>query len=416
MAPFVIVSGPPASGKSHLARHLGDELRLPVISKDAIKERLMDRLGNPPAVGDATFDVQFAIARELARAGGWFILEGAFFRNQEELRELAAIGEAIVIDVTAELSTLERRYAEREEKGARHPGHRGLEALPDLRRRIEQAEYGVPDVGRPVLRVDTTDGTRPSEEEIVAWVRRQLGPAIVTTERPAHADLRKAWDQHSDAWARWAREPGHDSYWRFARDAFFPLLPAPGRLTLDLGCGEGRVSRDLIAARHHVIGMDGSPRMARAARTAAADIPVAVADAARLPFGDGSFDLVVAYMTLHDFDDLNSSAMEIARVLEDGGTLCAGVVHPLNSAGEFSSGDDEAPFVIRGSYAEPSFYVDHVERGGLEMTFASRHHPLEEYFNALSQAGLAVETLREIYTEGHWSRVPMFLFIRAIKR
>jgi hypothetical protein len=50
------------------------------------------------------------------------------------------------------------------------------------------------------------------------------------------------------------------------------------------------------------------------------------------------------------------------------------------------------------------------------MTFASRHHPLEEYFNALSQAGLAVETLREIYTEGHWSRVPMFLFIRAIKR
>jgi len=33
------------------------------------------------------------------------------------------------------------------------------------------------------------------------------------------------------AWTRWAREPGHDSYWRFGRMAFFELRPPPGQLT-----------------------------------------------------------------------------------------------------------------------------------------------------------------------------------------
>jgi adenylate kinase family enzyme len=42
---FVMVSGPPGSGKSTLARPIAEELRLPLIAKDAIKEALMDVLG-----------------------------------------------------------------------------------------------------------------------------------------------------------------------------------------------------------------------------------------------------------------------------------------------------------------------------------------------------------------------------------
>ena len=30
--------------------------------------------------------------------------------------------------------------------------------------------------------------------------------------------LRDAWDAEADNWVRWARAPGHDSYWRFHRD------------------------------------------------------------------------------------------------------------------------------------------------------------------------------------------------------
>jgi len=156
---FVIVCGPPASGKSQLANRLGRELRLPVISKDLIKERLMDHLGAAPELGEAAFDTQFAVARELIQAGTPFILEGAFFRGQTAIRDLAAQARAIVVDVSAGLETLERRYTERHNTGARHAGHRGLEALTDLRRRVTNGEYGVPDLGGPVLRVDTTGGS-----------------------------------------------------------------------------------------------------------------------------------------------------------------------------------------------------------------------------------------------------------------
>jgi hypothetical protein len=48
------------------------------------------------------------------------------------------------------------------------------------------------------------------------------------------------WEEQATRWARWAREPDFDIYWQVHRDAFLRLVPAAGRLTLDLGCGEGR--------------------------------------------------------------------------------------------------------------------------------------------------------------------------------
>ncbi|MFI5283224.1 MAG: class I SAM-dependent methyltransferase, partial [Candidatus Dormibacterales bacterium] len=85
--------------------------------------------------------------------------------------------------------------------------------------------------------------------------------------------LRAAWDQAAEAWIRWAREPNHDTYWRFARKAFFDLVPPPGRLTLDVGCGEGRVARDLASQGHRVVGADSSRKLVVAAARAAPTIP-----------------------------------------------------------------------------------------------------------------------------------------------
>jgi hypothetical protein len=39
--------------------------------------------------------------------------------------------------------------------------------------------------------------------------------------------LGEFWEQQADDWERWAREPGHDSYWLFHRDRFLELLPRP---------------------------------------------------------------------------------------------------------------------------------------------------------------------------------------------
>lgn len=86
--------------------------------------------------------------------------------------------------------------------------------------------------------------------------------------RMSAANLRAAWEDHAAEFIAWAREPNHDSYWRFHRDQFLELLPPPGRRTLDLGCGEGRLSRDLKALGHEMVAVDASPTMLSAAREA----------------------------------------------------------------------------------------------------------------------------------------------------
>jgi SAM-dependent methyltransferase len=237
------------------------------------------------------------------------------------------------------------------------------------------------------------------------------------------ADLAAAWEQHAADWIVWARRSQHDSYWRFNRDAFLELVPR-GRRTLDLGCGEGRLSRDLKALGHDVAGVDVSPTMVAAAREADPSIEVHAADAAKLPFADGAFDCVVAFMSLQDIAEMPSAVAEAARVLERGGRLCLAIVHPINSAGQFDGEDAGSPFVIRDSYLDDSFYSDEIERDGLRVTFVSAHRPLQAYTDALAAAGLTIEQLREPRVPEsaygtdrarRWMRIPLFLYLRAVK-
>jgi SAM-dependent methyltransferase len=247
---------------------------------------------------------------------------------------------------------------------------------------------------------------------------------LVRTRLGAEPKLGAAWEDRARRWIAWARAPGHDSYWQFHRDLFLELAPPPGRRTLDLGCGEGRLSRDLVQLGHRVAAVDASPTMVAAAREAAPEIETHVADAASLPFGDEAFDLVVAFMSLQDVDRLDRAVAEAARVLEPGGLLCVAIVHPLNSAGRFQGDDADSPFAIEGTYLEPSFYVDSFARDGLEMEFVSAHRPLEAYTEALARSGFLIERLREpaVPESGivrprrrRWQRLPLFLHLRALR-
>jgi SAM-dependent methyltransferase len=231
------------------------------------------------------------------------------------------------------------------------------------------------------------------------------------------------WEIEGENWLRWARTPDHDAYW-FYRDAFFDrLLPAAGRRTLEIACGEGRVVRDLEARGHRVTAVDISAVLLRHARNERATAVFARADGAVLPFRDASFDLVVAYNSLQVVADLGSTVREAARVLAPAGTLAICVGHPMTDVGgHFSGGDPDAPYVLRPDYFRNEWVDDTVERDGLTMRFTGWTYSLEDYAIALEEAGLDITALREPWPTGdnpryeRRKRVPMFLLIRAAKR
>jgi len=220
-------------------------------------------------------------------------------------------------------------------------------------------------------------------------------------------------EEHAQGWLAWARTPGHDAYWTY-RDAFFALVPEPGTATLEVGCGEGRVARDLVARGHTVTALDASPTLLRAAAEADPASRYVEGSAEALPFEDGAFDLVVAYNSLMDVDDMPAAVSEAARVLAPGGRLCACVTHPLPDAGSWR---DEESFAITESYLEQRWFGATMERDGLEFQFAGWCYPLETYARALEKAGLLIEAIREPADPGggRWARVPMFLMWRAVK-
>jgi SAM-dependent methyltransferase len=228
----------------------------------------------------------------------------------------------------------------------------------------------------------------------------------------------QGWEDRAQQWLAWARTPG-DAYWLY-RDAFFALLDPPAGEVLEVGSGEGRVARDLAARGYAVTGLEPSPTLLAAARERDPDGTYVPGAAEALPFGDGSFPLVVAYNTLMDVDDMPRAVAEIGRVLAPGGALCACITHPMADAGSF----DGEHFVIHADYlggGDRGPIPD--ERDGLSIAWDGRHQPLRAYARALEDAGLVIEALREPQPPPDaperyrsWRKIPMFLMFRARAR
>jgi SAM-dependent methyltransferase len=226
--------------------------------------------------------------------------------------------------------------------------------------------------------------------------------------------LRRAWDDEAAAWIAWARSPEADhAFWFLNLPAMLELLPAPGERTVDVACGEGRVARALRKRGHHVVGVEGSPALAAAARDADPDFEVHVGDAADLPLDDSSADLAVSSLALMNLDDMPAAVGEVARVLRPGGRFVFSILHPSNSWGDAG----EVSYFATTRYAEELVHDD------LRLTVNDTHRPLSDYLGALEQAGFVVEALREpVPTDAHvaahphaarWRRRPGFLHVRA---
>ncbi len=171
---LVIVSGAPRSGKTTLAHRLASDLRLPLISKDELKEALADAIGVPPDVpaskrlGAAAYAMLYFVAQQLLEAPTGLIIESNFRRgvSEPELRPLLAWSAAGLIQCTAAPEVVLRRYSERHDQGDRHPAHLDTDRAAALADDLSAGRFEPLDLPIPTLVVDTTDGWRPPYEEV----------------------------------------------------------------------------------------------------------------------------------------------------------------------------------------------------------------------------------------------------------
>jgi SAM-dependent methyltransferase len=228
------------------------------------------------------------------------------------------------------------------------------------------------------------------------------------------------WSQVSSEWIAWARAPNHDAFWAY-RESLVAFIGRGQGEALDVGCGEGRVSRELKACGYRVTGSDPVCELVNAAKEARSADDYVIASGADLPFADASFDLVMAYNVLMDVEDVPATLKEIRRVLRPAGTLVISIVHPFSDRGHFATTEATSPFVIQDTYFGCKRFEGTEERDGLRMRFAGWSRPLAAYATALEDAGLAISSLREPVPDTgsgedrmqRWTRIPLFFWLKA---
>jgi SAM-dependent methyltransferase len=101
------------------------------------------------------------------------------------------------------------------------------------------------------------------------------------------------------------------------------LEPGPGVRWLDVATGTGRVAIRAARAGADVVGLDIAPRLLEQARAAAEGLPVRFeeGDAERLPYEDGSFDVVSSAFGAIFAPDQEAVARELARVCRAAGRI-----------------------------------------------------------------------------------------------
>ena len=99
---------------------------------------------------------------------------------------------------------------------------------------------------------------------------------------------------------RWRKREGRWNHNIHYHRLLLAAVPPGGRV-LDVGCGEGMLTRELAAKASHVVGLDIDPASVELARatTSAANIDYLCADLMRHPFAPEGFDAIVSVAALH---------------------------------------------------------------------------------------------------------------------
>jgi SAM-dependent methyltransferase len=139
-----------------------------------------------------------------------------------------------------------------------------------------------------------------------------------------------------DFWQGWRESDNPYRKYKSERDRRLvvnSLQLRDGERVLEVGCGYGWISRALwSAAKIEWIGVDRSEEMISRLRTTHPECGgwALLADASRLPFGDGEFDKVLCTGVLMHIADNTTAVQELIRVLRPGGRLLCSINNALS--------------------------------------------------------------------------------------
>ncbi len=202
------------------------------------------------------------------------------------------------------------------------------------------------------------------------------------------------WEQHAAWWQEGFTDGADPEY----EEQILPLIEQflhGARRILDVGCGEGQVSRRIAGLGGEVVGIDPTAAQIRLAYRRRGTARFIRAQSERIPCSDASFDAVVLCLALEHVDPFEPAILEVARVLAPAGLFLLLLVHPiLQSPGsgwvEDLNSDDT--FWRIGPYLQDNVVIDEIAPG-VQLEFA--HRPLSRYVHAMGQAGLLIEDMVE---------------------
>lgn len=102
---------------------------------------------------------------------------------------------------------------------------------------------------------------------------------------------------------------------------------APGQRALDVGCGTGALTGELVRRLGvgRVAGCDPSPDQLHACRARHPDADLRQAPAEQLPFGEAEFDVALAQLVMHFVSEPEVAAREMRRVVAPHGRVAVSV-------------------------------------------------------------------------------------------
>lgn len=177
----IIITGRPGSGKTTLAKRLGERLWMPVISRDEIKEGYVNTYGIrhdhlPADTNSIVSDLFFAIVNQYLAGNASVVTEAAFQHKvwKSRMPAILELASPVIVLCSVDGAVAAKRHLQRGLENAKREFYHGDERVAHYRKTGEFSPpdvYTAPELDLPIIQVSTNEDYIPHIDEIVKRIQ-----------------------------------------------------------------------------------------------------------------------------------------------------------------------------------------------------------------------------------------------------